>query len=116
MNVVNIFLRYTVGWPPYRFRQFYLDVSNASTNSPTTMTSQRKRCYKDNTTAPALPPAVIVISCKATTRYVIVETTYDASEDDFLTETGPMLEICEIEIYGNVISNKNVKMAFYSYM
>lgn len=37
------------------------------------------------------------MTCKHTARYVIVETTYDAPEDD---HTGAMLEICEIEVYG----------------
>lgn len=36
--------------------------------------------------------------CQQTARYVIVETTYDAPEDN--PTTGAMLEICEIEIYG----------------
>lgn len=38
--------------------------------------------------------------CKHTARYVIVETTYDAPEDDKYGEIGAILEICEIEIYG----------------
>lgn len=87
------------GWKQYRFRQFYLDVSN-STASETT-TSQRLRCYTDNTTAPDLPPNIIDLPCKHTARYVIVETTYDCPEDDPIT--GAMLEICEIEVYGNQI-------------
>lgn len=37
--------------------------------------------------------------CKYLARYVIVETTYDAPEDD--PATGAILEICEIEVYGN---------------
>ena len=94
------FAIYTDKWHPYRFRQFYLDVSNGSAASTTTLTSQRKRCYKDNTTAPATPPDVIHIPCKETARYVIVETTYDAPEDDKFDEVGPALEICEIEVYG----------------
>lgn len=36
--------------------------------------------------------------CQQTARYVIVETTYDAPEDDPVE--GAMLEICEIEVYG----------------
>lgn len=36
--------------------------------------------------------------CQQTARYVIVETTYDAPEDDPVA--GAMLEICEIEVYG----------------
>lgn len=83
-------------WKQYRFRQFYLDVSN-STSSETT-TSQRTRCYTDNTTTPNLPPKIIDLPCKHTARYVIVETTYDCPEDDPIT--GAMLEICEIEVYG----------------
>lgn len=86
-------------WKQYRFRQFYLDVSN-STASETT-TSQRTRCYTDNTTAPNLPPKIIDLPCKHTSRYIIVETTYDCPEDDPIT--GAILEICEIEVYGNQI-------------
>lgn len=37
------------------------------------------------------------MTCKHTARYVIVETIYDAPEDNY---TGAMLEICEIEVYG----------------
>lgn len=89
-------------WQPYRFRQFYLDVSAfpASTSS----TSQRTRCYTDNTTHPNVPPNIITIPCKHTARYVIVETTYDAPEDDPVA--GAILEICELEVYGN----KNFKI------
>ncbi|XP_056003464.1 multiple epidermal growth factor-like domains protein 10 [Ostrea edulis] len=100
LKSVTIYYRNETNWPPYRFRQFYLDVSNGSAGSTITLTSQRKRCYKDNITAPATPPAVIDIPCKETARYVIVETTYDAPEDNILKETGPVLEICEIEVYG----------------
>jgi hypothetical protein len=71
------------------------------------MTSQRKRCYTDNTTAPATPPSVIDIPCKETARYVIVETTYQSPESATAGTAGPVLEICEIEVYGNMISNKN---------
>ncbi|XP_062621906.1 uncharacterized protein LOC134283467 isoform X2 [Saccostrea cucullata] len=87
-----------IDWRPYRFRQFYLDVSNTSAAVSTTSTPQRVRCYKDNTTYPATPPAVFDIPCKQTARYVIIETTYNAPENG--AETGPMLEICEMEIYG----------------
>jgi hypothetical protein len=97
-----IVLSYTDNWPLYRFRQFYLDVSNGSAASTTTLTSQRKRCYKDNTTAPATPPGVIDIPCKETARYVIVETTY-APPETSTGDAGPVLEICEIEVYGNVM-------------
>lgn len=38
------------------------------------------------------------IPCKHTGRYVIVETMYDAAEDDSISENG--LEICEVEVYG----------------
>lgn len=41
------------------------------------------------------------MSCKHTARYVIVETTYDAPDDN---RTGAILEICEIEVYGMVLS------------
>lgn len=80
----------------FRFRQFYLDVSNSSVTEGST--TQRTRCYTDNTTYPVLPPHIIDIPCKHTARYVIVETTYDAPEDDPIT--GAILEICEIEVYG----------------
>lgn len=85
-------------WKQYRFRQFYLDVSNSSAMQTTTL--QRTRCYTDNTTAPALPPNIIDIPCKHTARYVIVETAYDAPEDDKYGVHGAILELCEIEIYG----------------
>uniref|UniRef100_A0A8W8NW47 F5/8 type C domain-containing protein n=1 Tax=Magallana gigas TaxID=29159 RepID=A0A8W8NW47_MAGGI len=89
-------------WKQFRFRQFYLDVSNSSaTHTPT---SQKTRCYTDNTTAPDLPPNIIAITCKQTARYVIVETTYDAPEDEI---TGAILEICEIEVYGNQALKSN---------
>lgn len=39
--------------------------------------------------------------CKHTARYVIVETRYDAPDDN---HTGAILEICEIEVYGMVLS------------
>lgn len=65
---------------------------------------ERTRCYTDNTTAPYLPSTTIDIPCKETARYVIVETTYDAPEDDPIT--GAVLEICEIEVYGNQAYNK----------
>lgn len=85
-------------WKQYRFRQFYLDVSNISATQSST--TQRIRCYKDNTTAPSLPPYKIDIPCIHTVRYVIVETTYDAPEDDKNGVHGAILEICEIEVYG----------------
>lgn len=59
--------------------------------------TQRTRCYTDNTTEPDLPNNIIEMPCRQTARYLIVETTYDAPED---TSTGPILEICEIEVYG----------------
>lgn len=74
-----------------------MDVSlNSSANM--SATTERTRCYTDNTTFPDLPPIIIDMTCKHTARYVIVETTYDAPDDG--QETGPMLEICEIEVYG----------------
>lgn len=85
-------------WMQYRFRQFYLDVSELQ--AATSSTSQRVRCYTDNTTQPNVPPNIIDIPCRYTARYVIVETTYDAPEDNKFGEIGPILEICEIEIYG----------------
>eukprot|EP00105_Crassostrea_gigas_P039592 XP_019923740.1 PREDICTED: cell death abnormality protein 1 [Crassostrea gigas] len=92
-------------WKQFRFRQFYLDVSNSSATQTTT--SQRTRCYTDNTTAPDLPPNIIDITCKQTARYVIVETTYDAPEDDYYDEHGAILEICEIEVYGCAATCRN---------
>lgn len=83
-------------WKQYRFRQFYLDVSDLPVTQTTIL--QRTRCYTDNTTAPDLPPNIIDIPCKQTARYVIVETTYDAPEDRYIT--GAILEICEIEVHG----------------
>ncbi|XP_062575888.1 multiple epidermal growth factor-like domains protein 10 [Saccostrea cucullata] len=83
-------------WPPYRLRQFYLDVSNSSVD--TSIKRSRVRCYTDNNTSPATPPPVIDIPCKQTARYVIVETTYHAPEDK--DSIGPVLEICEIEVIG----------------
>uniref|UniRef100_K1R071 Scavenger receptor class F member 2 n=1 Tax=Magallana gigas TaxID=29159 RepID=K1R071_MAGGI len=59
-------------------------------------TAHRTRCYTDNTTHPDVLPHIIDIPCKHTARYVIVETTYDAPEDDPVA--GAMLEICEIEV------------------
>ena len=44
-----------------------------------------------------MPPDTPVINCQQTARYVIVETSYDAPEDNV---TGAILEICEIEVYG----------------
>lgn len=35
----------------------------------------------------------------------MVETTFDAPEDDEYGEIGPVLEICEIEIYGILFMN-----------
>lgn len=92
------------GWRPYRLRQFYLDVSNSSANMSTT---QRTRCYTDNTTEPDLPKSKIEMPCKQTARYVIVETTYDAPDDD---STGAMLEICEIEVYGMVFLFNDISL------
>lgn len=83
-------------WQPYRFRQFYLDVSDLPASQKTT--AHRTRCYTDNTTHPDVLPHIIDIPCKHTARYVIVETTYDAPEDDPVA--GAMLEICEIEVSG----------------
>lgn len=83
-------------WKPYRFREFYIDMSDI----PATLsnTSERTRCYTDNTTYPELPPFIIEVPCKLTARYLIVETTYHAPEDN--TTTGAVLEICEIEVFG----------------
>ncbi|XP_056002221.1 platelet endothelial aggregation receptor 1-like isoform X2 [Ostrea edulis] len=81
-------------WLQYRFKHFYLDVSNSSATM--TNTSERTRCYTDRSTG--LPDYIIDIPCKQTARYVIVETTYDAPEDDPVT--GAFLEICEIQVNG----------------
>nr|XP_034320088.1 uncharacterized protein LOC109619174 [Crassostrea gigas] len=94
---VKIYYRTDDSWESYRFRQFYLDVSENPASTSTT--SQRTRCYTDNTTHPNVPPNIIDIPCKNTARYVIVETTYDAPEDKPIR--GAILEICEIEVYGN---------------
>ncbi|XP_062613537.1 receptor-type tyrosine-protein phosphatase T-like, partial [Saccostrea cucullata] len=90
---VNIYYRKEGQWQQYRFRQFYLDVSDYPATSTTT--SQRTRCYTDNSTHPDLPPNIIQIPCKQTARYVIVETKYIYPGDP-----GPILEICEIEVIG----------------
>lgn len=50
-------------WKQYRFRQFYLDISNSSV---TETTSHKTRCYTDNTTYPYVPPNIIDIPCKQT--------------------------------------------------
>ncbi|XP_062590339.1 multiple epidermal growth factor-like domains protein 10 [Saccostrea cucullata] len=96
LKSVKIYYRDESNWPPYRFRQFYLDVSNSSAD--VTSTSQRIRCYKDETEEPDVPPAFIDISCRHTARYIIVGTSYDAPEDNPIK--GSILEICEIEVYG----------------
>lgn len=83
-------------WKPRRFRHFYLDVSNSSVTETTK--EMRIRCYTDNTTEPATPPSKLTMPCNQIARYVIVETTYDAPDDEQVT--GPILEICEIEVYG----------------
>uniref|UniRef100_A0A8W8P256 F5/8 type C domain-containing protein n=1 Tax=Magallana gigas TaxID=29159 RepID=A0A8W8P256_MAGGI len=91
-------------WKQYRFRQFYLEVSQAPANT----TAQRIRCYKDNTNASALPKNIIDIPCVQTARYVIVETTYEATEDDEYNVYGAILEICEIEVYGKWLPDSNL--------
>ncbi|XP_065945112.1 uncharacterized protein [Magallana gigas] len=84
------------------------DVSNSSASETTT--TQRTRCYTDYTTVHGLPPNIIDIPCKHTARYVIVETTFDAPEDDKYGEFGPVLEVCEIEIYGEKLKDSNLKI------
>lgn len=97
IHSVKLFYRNEEGiWRPYRFRQFFLDVSGVPVTESITL--NRTRCFTDNTSAPEVPPDVISIPCQHTARYVIVETTYDAPEDDPVK--GPILEICEIEING----------------
>lgn len=61
-------------------------------------TSERTRCYTDNTTYPDVLPFIMEVPCQLTARYLIVESTYDAPEDDPIT--GAVLEICEIEVFG----------------
>ena len=95
MSLLTIAGNRSTDWKQYRFRQFYLDVSDAPATQTTTI--QRTRCYTDNTTAPNLPPNIIEIPCKQTARFVIVETRYDPPEDEAL---GAFLEICELEVYG----------------
>nr|XP_022308467.1 receptor-type tyrosine-protein phosphatase T-like [Crassostrea virginica] len=82
-------------WKQYRFRQFYLDASDSSANHSDT--TDRNRCYTDNSTNDTLPPHIINMPCKKSARYIIVETKYDAPND---SSTGAILEICEIEVYG----------------
>lgn len=96
LNFVFCIWHITGDWPPYRFRQFYLDVSNSSARETTT--ENRIRCYSDNTTEPSTPPSKLPMPCNQIARYVIVETMYDAPDDS--STTGPILEICEIEVYG----------------
>lgn len=93
-------------WKQFRFREFYLDVS--AFPATTSNTSQRTRCYTDNTTYPYLPPNIIGIPCQQTARYVIVETTYVAPENNPFV--GAVLEISEIEIYGIYFN----KLFYYS--
>ena len=99
MNLLTIAGNFSGDWKQFRFRQFYLDVSDVPATQTTT--AERTRCYTDNTTYPALPPNIINIPCKQTARYVIVETTYDAPEDRGIA--GAILEICELEVYGMYI-------------
>ncbi|XP_062613535.1 uncharacterized protein LOC134275277 [Saccostrea cucullata] len=47
-------------WRPYRFRYFYLDVSNSSIKGSSE--TERIRCYKDNTTLPSIPPSIINVA------------------------------------------------------
>ncbi|XP_061169365.1 uncharacterized protein LOC133178658 [Saccostrea echinata] len=83
-------------WKQYRFRNFYLDVSDSPASE--TITTQRTRCYTDISIGSALPNNIIDIPCEHRARYIIVESTYKAPEDT--KSTGPILEICEIEVYG----------------
>ena len=84
-------------WKPYRLRHFYLDFADSPATQ--TATAGRTRCYTDNTSELDVPNYIQNISCNGTNRYIIVETTYDATEDD--PQSGAMLEICEIEVYGS---------------
>uniref|UniRef100_A0A8W8NPC7 F5/8 type C domain-containing protein n=1 Tax=Magallana gigas TaxID=29159 RepID=A0A8W8NPC7_MAGGI len=96
-------------WKQYRFRQFYLDVSDLPASE--TNTTQRTRCYTDKTTYTDLPPNIIDIPCQQTARYVIVETTYDAPEDD--PTEGAILEICEIEVYDQHLKDSSNLLILY---
>ncbi|XP_062609057.1 multiple epidermal growth factor-like domains protein 10, partial [Saccostrea cucullata] len=93
-NII-IYYRDEEQWKPHRFRQFSIEVSNASS-------WDWHRCYKDNTTHPQDPSSKQNISCENRGRYLRIFTMYDAPEDDnypdFLTESA-ILEICEIEPY-----------------
>ncbi|XP_062613545.1 uncharacterized protein LOC134275285 [Saccostrea cucullata] len=95
LKTIRIVYRDEGYWRPYRFRYFYLDLSNSSVNGSTT--TDRKRCYQDNTTVPDLPPSIINITCPFVARYVIVQNDYFGNDTH---STGPILEICEIEIFG----------------
>ncbi|XP_034320725.2 uncharacterized protein [Magallana gigas] len=107
---IKIYYRRENHWKQFRFRQFYLDISNSSVTKTKTLTSQRTRCYTDNTTYPYLPQNKIEIPCIQTARYVIVETTYDAPEDN--PTRGAILEICEIEVYGCVVGHYDFDCRF----
>ncbi|XP_062567902.1 uncharacterized protein LOC134230141 [Saccostrea cucullata] len=91
-------------WRPYRFRQYSLEVSNSSD------TEQWKECYKDNTPDSRIPSDIQNITCERTARYLRIITNYDAPEDDIFSESGPILEICEIQIYGNNEASENSKI------
>jgi hypothetical protein len=93
---MHFYIYTSARWPPIRFKNFYLDVSNSSAAVTRTNTTDRIRCYTDR--SPGLPDSIIELPCIQTTRYVIVETTYDTPEDD--PEAGAILEICEIQVYG----------------
>lgn len=54
---------------------------------------------------PYVPPNILDIPCKQTARYVIVETTYDAPEDN--PTRGAILEICEIEVDGMYVYKRS---------
>lgn len=96
-------------WKQYRFKHFYLDASNSSARL--TATENRLRCYTDKTNGSDLPPYIINITCKAIASFVIVETTYDTTEDG--NTKGAILEICEIEVYGEYIDNVFVFLHVY---
>lgn len=67
-------------------------------SATTSTTKQRIRCFTENKVYQALPINMINIPCKYTARYVIVETMYNAPEEDSVSEKG--LEICKVEVYG----------------
>ncbi|XP_062619726.1 uncharacterized protein LOC134281265, partial [Saccostrea cucullata] len=90
LSYVVIYYRNERNWKPYRFRNYHLNVSKTSD-------SEGIRCYTDVTPDTKVPNDTQTIFCKEQARYVIIETNYDTPND---SANGPILEICEIEVYG----------------